>query len=85
MGCVARVVIMTAASGSGATAEGMAEAGAEAGGTDTGQPACLGGGGCTLRRREVTTDRGRQTTARLIPRRTNWLFSGKRPPGCRKN
>ena len=73
MGCVARAVIMVAVSGTGATAEDMVEAGAEDGGTDTGQPACLGGGGCTLLRGEVTTDRGNQTRARLIPRKTNWL------------
>lgn len=81
MGCVARAVIMVAASGSGATAEDMVEAGAEAGGTDTGKPACLGGGGCTLPRGEVTTDRGNLTTASLIPRKTNWRYSRKRPPG----
>lgn len=72
---------MVAASGSGAMAEGMAEAGAGDGGTATGQAVCLGGGGCTPLRGEVTTDRGNQTMARLIPRKTNWLYSGKRPPG----
>jgi hypothetical protein len=81
VGCVARGVIMAAASGSGATDEGMVEAGAEDGATDTGQPACLDGGGCTLLRREVTTVRGKQTAARLIPRKTSWLYSRKRPPG----
>jgi hypothetical protein len=78
---VAPAVIMVAVSGSGATAEGMVEAGEEDGGTDTGQPACLGGGRCTLLRKEVTTDRGKQTTTSLIPRKANWLHSRKRPPG----
>ena len=76
---------MVAVSGSGAMAEGMVEAGEEDGGIDTGQPACLGGDRCTLLRGEVTTDRGNQTMASLIPRKTNWLHSRKRPPGLRKN
>ena len=41
-----------------------ATAGVEAEDGAAGQPACLGGGGCTLLRGEITT-------ARLIPRKTN--------------
>ena len=70
---MARAVIMVVVSGTGATAEGMVEAGAEDGGTDIGPPACLVGGGCILLRQEVTMDRGNHTTARLIPGKTNWL------------
>ena len=78
---MAPAVIMVLASGSGATAAGMAEAGAEDGGIDTGRPVCLGGGECTLLPGEDTMARGIQTTARTIPRKMNSLHSRKKPPG----